>query len=198
MFRKQVILEKLGGYNESFARCEDFDLWSRVILISQVRNLPRSLVKYRYHPYSRMSDKLQEEYQNENRQIISRNINSVFGKGLLSDSEMNVLVGVKTDFQGWMIQPLLQVIKTVTREYAILHQSHTHSEDFRYTVARRYAWVGYKALSVKPFQAWKVFIDSIFRYPVIHVVVRWMLHYLNAKFVQPLLRAFQRPLNFPG
>ncbi|MFC1967385.1 glycosyltransferase [Chloroflexota bacterium] len=48
MFRKPVIGE-LGGYNELFRYCQDYELWLRIAQQHQVANLPQPLYKLRYH-----------------------------------------------------------------------------------------------------------------------------------------------------
>lgn len=48
-FRVQVIREELGGYEESFPCCQDYDLWTRVMARHEVRNLDDRLVQVREH-----------------------------------------------------------------------------------------------------------------------------------------------------
>jgi glycosyltransferase involved in cell wall biosynthesis len=50
MFRRAVVWEELGGYDESFVTSQDFELWSRVAARGFVmRNLPEALVDFRVH-----------------------------------------------------------------------------------------------------------------------------------------------------
>lgn len=49
MFRRNIIWDKLGGYDEVFDRIEDYELWSRVARSFIVENLPNVLIDYRYH-----------------------------------------------------------------------------------------------------------------------------------------------------
>ncbi|MEJ2365702.1 MAG: glycosyltransferase [Deltaproteobacteria bacterium] len=48
MFRRSTIWEKMGGYNESFPRTQDFELWSRIAREYEVDNLPDVLVDRRH------------------------------------------------------------------------------------------------------------------------------------------------------
>lgn len=48
IFRRRTILADLGGYNESFDRGQDYDLWSRTARSFKVENLPDVLLDYRY------------------------------------------------------------------------------------------------------------------------------------------------------
>jgi glycosyltransferase involved in cell wall biosynthesis len=51
MFRRALV-EELGGYDISYRRTQDFDLWSRVSMRSKVAILPEKLVKLRRHSSS--------------------------------------------------------------------------------------------------------------------------------------------------
>jgi glycosyltransferase EpsE len=49
MYRREAVLA-LGGYEESFHRCEDYDLWFRFLAQYKGANLPEVLMKYRIYP----------------------------------------------------------------------------------------------------------------------------------------------------
>ena len=48
-FRTGIIREELGGYDESFPCCQDYDLWTRVMARREIRNLRERLVQLREH-----------------------------------------------------------------------------------------------------------------------------------------------------
>jgi glycosyltransferase involved in cell wall biosynthesis len=48
-YRREEVL-KYGGYNESLAIAQDYDLWTRLIMHLQAANLTECLLKYRHHP----------------------------------------------------------------------------------------------------------------------------------------------------
>ena len=47
IFRRANVLEKYGGYDETFRIAQDYDLWVRVLNNSPTANLPARLVSYR-------------------------------------------------------------------------------------------------------------------------------------------------------
>jgi len=49
MFRAAMVRDEFGGYDESFATCQDYDLWTRIMARYEVRNLPERLVEVREH-----------------------------------------------------------------------------------------------------------------------------------------------------
>lgn len=52
MFRRSVVWDQLGGYNEDFAKSQDYELWSRVVSRYPVANHPAKLSKHRLHASS--------------------------------------------------------------------------------------------------------------------------------------------------
>lgn len=47
MFRRRVVWQILGGYNETFRASQDFELWSRMAERYNLRNLPDELIVFR-------------------------------------------------------------------------------------------------------------------------------------------------------
>ncbi len=52
MFRRSIVWGTEGGYDETFATSQDFELWSRLSRRNKLRNLPDVLVDLRQHPKS--------------------------------------------------------------------------------------------------------------------------------------------------
>lgn len=52
IFRRAVVRDEFGGYDEGFGTGQDFELWSRVAARHEVRNLARRLVDHRLHARS--------------------------------------------------------------------------------------------------------------------------------------------------
>lgn len=55
MFRRSIVWEKLGGYDESFERAQDYELWSRIARSFKVENLPDILLYHRFEYGSTVS-----------------------------------------------------------------------------------------------------------------------------------------------
>lgn len=55
MFRRSIIWEKLGGYDESFERAQDYELWSRTARSFKVDNLADVLIDHRFEYGSTIS-----------------------------------------------------------------------------------------------------------------------------------------------
>jgi glycosyltransferase involved in cell wall biosynthesis len=52
MFRKSIVIEKIGFYNENFSYAQDYDYWCRIALSLKVANLSEYLLRYRLNPAS--------------------------------------------------------------------------------------------------------------------------------------------------
>jgi hypothetical protein len=52
MYRRAIVWDEFGGYEEQFRFGEDFDLWCRLARIHTIHNLPQALVAYRSDPGS--------------------------------------------------------------------------------------------------------------------------------------------------
>lgn len=50
MFRKEVIENIKGPYNPKFKRSQDYELWTRLLLVARGGNIDEPLVIYRLHP----------------------------------------------------------------------------------------------------------------------------------------------------
>jgi glycosyltransferase involved in cell wall biosynthesis len=56
MMRLELV-KRLGGYRKAFEGAEDYDLWLRISELSQIANIPRPLISYRWHNKSVTSRK---------------------------------------------------------------------------------------------------------------------------------------------
>lgn len=91
MFRRAAV-EAIGGYDESFAWAQDWDLWSRLLHRHPVANLPDRLVDYRSHAASATEARDPARYRPLARRIIARNVEAVLGERL-AEFEADLLTG---------------------------------------------------------------------------------------------------------
>lgn len=73
LFRREIVRELLGGYDEGFRTGQDFELWSRVAARYAVANLPRPLVDYRFHNNSTAA-RYGEEHLELSRAVVAANL----------------------------------------------------------------------------------------------------------------------------
>lgn len=75
MFRREII-ESLGGYDETFAPCEDYELWCRVALTHHhIAVIPQPLLMFRVHERQQSIMKLRlqrEQFKRAHEQLVGR------------------------------------------------------------------------------------------------------------------------------
>ncbi len=78
MFRRAVIWDTLGGYNETYRMSQDFELWSRLLESHEARNLPDILVNQRSHSAAMSANRSQTNAHRVAR-VFQSNLNTVLG-----------------------------------------------------------------------------------------------------------------------
>jgi hypothetical protein len=72
LMRRSTILDYELTYNPAFEPTEDYELWSRMMLIGEVHNIPEALLSYRVH--DKQISVSQKIKQQENRNKVSQNL----------------------------------------------------------------------------------------------------------------------------
>ena len=78
MFRRDVVLEGMGGYDETFRTNQDFELWSRLALVHPLRNLGEVLIALRSRRAS-ISSHYNAEALRAVHEVFMRNIEATIG-----------------------------------------------------------------------------------------------------------------------
>ena len=180
MFKKSVILNELGGYDESVTYCQDYHLWSEVARCHRVANLPDRLVSYRIHPYSRMSDTMYDAMISENQSIVKKNLEALLGRDSITQEDVEAVVGVRLAFEARFLPRTIEIIERSILRYGSQLNKESLGWDFQETIARRYVRVAYKTWLTAPFLVFRVLWFSIWRYPVIKVCSRWFENLVSA------------------
>lgn len=80
MFRRSVVFEMLGGYDERYRTSQDFELWSRVARTHALSNLPEALIDFRSHGGS-VSARYTTEGIEKVRETLRTNMIATLGPG---------------------------------------------------------------------------------------------------------------------
>jgi glycosyltransferase involved in cell wall biosynthesis len=174
MFRKRVVRGELGGYDETFSYCQDYELWSRIATSHHVANLSESLVGYRVHPYARMSERMKDSIVRENRRIAESNLRAMFGSKHVTADEIEAVIGVRLMCEASYVEQALAVIKKAIEHHKTKTSGPIYGDrDFIETVACRYVRVANKALRINAGLSWKVVTQARREYPVLRVSAHW-------------------------
>lgn len=132
-FRREAVALH-GGYDETSAYNEDYDLWVKLARTTRLANLPERLVAWRSHGASKTrgtSDKAAAA----NRRILARNLPSVLGD--TPAEAVDLLVSAQEGMNGRDLRRLLPLIKRWTKVYrASLAPGAV--DDFDRALARQY------------------------------------------------------------
>ncbi|TYC17010.1 glycosyltransferase family 2 protein [Bizionia gelidisalsuginis] len=137
MFRCTVFNDSLF-YNESIQTCEDWDLWTRIVLKHKVANLPDFLMKYRIvNTSNHRAENKQEQHFKERSSIISKYLenfdvhldpNTVF-KCYYSVEPLNNI-----EFQKYLKQ-IIEMFNSLNKDYLKLMDDNS-AKNFRYRFVR--------------------------------------------------------------
>lgn len=188
MFRKDIVVDEFKGYDESFAYCQDYDLWSRISHRHPVANLPMRLVQYRVHPFSRMSELMRVAMPDESRRVARSNADALFGAQGISDDEIGLIVDLRLRFRRELLVPFFRLLTRLIEDYQRLNPGIETSLDFREVVARRYARVAHKVWRSDPGSVWRVYAESIRRYPIMRVTLVWLCDFMRKAFLRFFMR----------
>lgn len=78
MFRRELVRNAVGRYDEAFPYVQDYDLWSRIARGLPVANLPEYLVRYRHSPTS-MSNNSAYAHEAEHFRVVVNNLREILG-----------------------------------------------------------------------------------------------------------------------
>lgn len=148
LFRRELIVQ-LGGYDESFRICQDYDLWERVLRTQRGMNLPARLVQYRHTAHS-LSQAARDTVHAESFRVRSALWSRVFPAVEISEDEKAAFLrgggraaaGEAADFS--------RVCRRVRAAYLKARPHLAHDRDFRRTTALQHAQIGRDALADNP------------------------------------------------
>lgn len=144
MFRTTVVRDELGGYNESFSCCQDYDLWARVLERHSARNLADRLVSVREHCGS-ISATRQEEARAMVRRVVRRLANAWLPQLALSDDEVALLCAYRRHLAPAEVPPFRALVARCDAEFA--GRFGQTSADLARTRAAVFARIGYNLLT---------------------------------------------------
>ncbi len=140
MYYRKVAWDQMRGYDGRFVRCEDYELWSRIVEKHAVRNLSQVLVDYRRH-----SDSITAQKQIYNvwlKKVISTNLTRFTGFHQVP-AEWAFLI--YSPYTGQIKEPeqLMSVIDTIFFRFCNLHPGAAADRGVRRLRANQWAWIAY-------------------------------------------------------
>lgn len=145
LFRRSLALEELGGYDEHFSVCQDFELWNRIAARHPVANLPARLVFMREHPAS-MTRTASGRTSTEMNRLFAKNRAALFPGRVFSAEEVRLLDLFRERFAASELPALRAVLERLLGEFLEAHPRARGSADLSATLCRQSLRLAYKFL----------------------------------------------------
>ena len=163
MFRQEIICGEFKGY-PSFLHCEDYELWSRVVLAHPVANLPERLVDYRIHPSSIISSLAGEPARGTAariRCINRKNLLTVFTTRRFSEEDLDRIALMRAGIDEKSLTSTLELFHALLWDFQQLFPESQDSRDFCRTLALQYTRLAYSLLPINRLLAYRLFLRGL-------------------------------------
>lgn len=137
VFRRAVVLDELGGYDESFTYCQDRELWVRLVQRYRSANLDRTLVACRFHPNT-MTATLLDDNAAENARITPQAFRAFLNRAA-TEPELELLARFRVGtLDDTTLARFVELLEQLREAFVGRHAGVVRSRDFRRAVARQY------------------------------------------------------------
>lgn len=145
MFRRELVIQQFHGYDEQFAICQDYDLWTRIAAVHRVANLPERLVSMREHPSS-MTRTQSGATTDEFRRIAEAVRESVFPGRQFTSEEHELLALVRLRFPSAQLPALRKLMTELLVDFVGRNPAAKNHPDLRAVLCRQSLRLAYKFL----------------------------------------------------
>lgn len=159
MFRRAVVQQEWGGYDEEFSVCQDYALWNKIAAKHRVANLPDRLVLMREHASS-MTRSQTTKTDAEFNIIMVRNLASLFPGRRFLDGEIRLLSLFRQRFERGDLPALEELLEILSSDFQQRHPALVNSADFRRTRCRQKLRLAFKFLR-SPITAISGIVDAL-------------------------------------
>lgn len=182
MFRRNVILDQFGGYNETFRTNQDFELWSRVLRVHPARNVDAQLVELHSRADSISTDydidafrRIREVFLANRRHSLKRDLDRADDLDLLLAALTPRLFSPVRD-----LRPFVTGLRSVLREFVQLHPEATADKEIHSHCATLLSRVSCGAAPYAPRGLWQAIAMTrtldrgLFRRALLRVAARFV------------------------
>lgn len=144
--RAAVIRDELGGYDESFPCCQDYDLWARTMIAHPVWNLRERLVSVREHASS-ISANRQAEARAMVRRVTRRLADAWLAALALDDAEIALLAAFRGHLWPEQVEPFHDLLRDVDAGFARTFSEAEGDASVARARASAFARIGYNLIA---------------------------------------------------
>ncbi|HET6851754.1 MAG TPA: glycosyltransferase [Pyrinomonadaceae bacterium] len=139
MFRRDIVLDELGGFAETFPTAQDFELWSRISARHQVCNLPARLIDYRFHGSS-TSAGYDDRHLERSSLIVAGNLRRYLGLHEVPERWLQLISTLHVNPNGVSndeLRELLNVIEAIYEQFVDRYPHEQQNEEVRRVLAAK-------------------------------------------------------------
>ena len=174
MFRKNIIWDELGGYDESLSFCEDYDLWSRAVSAYPVANLRGRWVGYRAHSSSKTAS-MSSIREAEIRKVLEESLSWIFCDRAFSEDEMELLFRYRLGILGGDVSRYVALFNRLAEAYKRKFPEATTSKNFRRVLGWQQVRFASELLPWNRNFAFRLFINAFQSHPGVLPIIIWKL-----------------------
>jgi glycosyltransferase involved in cell wall biosynthesis len=163
MYRKQILANEVGKYDENKKFGEDYEVWLKVLLNNyQGANLAEVLVQYRVNPKSLMhstsvTDKIDVVLPMQ-KDYLDKLIPGY-------DREKEIVVNFFATLSANIAAETSTAMDTLRTQYVSIYLDGKMTKDLSMNMARERAFIGYRTFPVDRWQATNLMLKAIWQYP---------------------------------
>ena len=165
IFRRDVVLGRLGGYDETYTNGQDADLWSRLAGKYGVRNLPDTLVRSRVHAGSISVRKrfVTPDAIRRGESIYLRTLRRVVPSEIVPDDWVPLYVGVYVGriFSAVETDTLFQGLRSIGRYFSSVERNPVVTNEFRCVLSAKFMLLAAHFRSSHPLLAARAFSNAV-------------------------------------
>ena len=180
IFRRDVVAQ-LGGYDESFRICQDYDLWMRVAAEHPAANLSERLVFYR-HAAQSLQHSGRETVREESRRVLQRVLERALPRKV-TDAEFAALMQFRAGIAAADLAGFREAYARLLAEYHAGHPAAASARDFQRTLALHRARLGRGILSQRPLAGMAEICRAFALDP--QLLIRLLADRIRGRFVLP-------------
>jgi hypothetical protein len=173
MFRRGLVFEEFGGYDESFPCCQDYALWARIVERYPAMNLPERLVSIREHATS-VSATRKIEAGEMVRRVVARALPKMLPNFGFEESEIALLCRYRTNLKPAELAPFHALFAKLDGAFRRAVPEAGGHRDLARTQARELARLAYNLITEDRGAALGEFLRAIRRSPGIVVQQPWL------------------------
>jgi len=172
MFRRSIILDEFGGYDETIRYGEDFALCSRLVSRHPAALMSQPVIRYRLHAGSKTATQRglgRENYAS----VIAANVRAALPDLTCSAEEWDLLTGWREDMNAAQWKSYLALMERLSGLYQARYPEVGVSTAFRRTLGFQYGHYGRQLLLKGDLAGVRTLAQGILRTPIGPVLVLW-------------------------